>query len=303
MWLDGRILPAERAHISVLDRGFLYGDALFETLRCYAGEPFAWQRHRRRLAASLRHFGIPEPHHDLRAALRLLLQRHGLGDAVVRITVSRGVGEGLLPPRQLRPTVLLSLRPIPSTLEEQQRCGIAAVTLPFHSGLSAVTQGHKTSAYLAAVQGRRHARVRGADDGIYVEPGNRVSEATAANLFVVRRGRLETAPLASHGLPGITRAIVLGLAARLGLRVRIGALRVDTLRAADEIFLTNSVIEILPVTRLDGRRVASGLPGPQTRLLQEAFRRLAERAARRTANNAASTRSTRTGESARKRRR
>lgn len=277
VWLDGRFRPASQAKISIFDRGFLYGDAVFETLRCYGGLPFQWRRHERRLAASLRAFGIPRPRHDLRAAVAELQRRRRMPDAVVRITVTRGVGEGLLPPDDPVPTVLVTLRPVPPGLIEQRRTGIAAAILPFGQGRGGVAQGHKTTFYLAAVLGRRYARAQGAHEGIYIEDREEVSEATSANLFLVRRGRLETTAPSSGSLPGITRDLVLAEAERLGLRVRIGRLSVGALRDAEEVFLTNSVIEIQPVVRLDHRLVGSGTPGPLTRLLQDRYARLVER--------------------------
>lgn len=280
VWLDGKLRPASQARISVFDRGFLYGDAVFETLRCYGGHPFQWSRHERRLAASLRAFGIPRPRHDLRAAVAELLRRSRMPDAVVRITVTRGVGEGLLPPQNPTPTVLATLRPVPPGLTEQQRSGVAAVILPFGQGRGGIAQGHKSTCYLAAVLGRRYAQAHGAREGVYVDGRAEVSEATAANLFVVRRDRLETTAPSSGCLPGITRDLVLAEAERLGLRIRIGRLSVGALREAEEVFLTNSVIEIQPVVRLDRRPVGSGTPGPLTRLLQDRYTRLVERVRR-----------------------
>lgn len=277
VWLGGRIVPAERAHVSVDDRGLLYGDAVFETVRCYEGEPFQWERHRRRLAASLARFAIPASTAGLRDATLALLERSRLREAAVRITVTRGAGAGLLPPRRLAPTVLVTARAIPPGLPAQRRDGIAAVTLPFGRGVGGFTRGHKTTEYLAAVCGRLAAERRRADDAIFVEADGAVSEATASNVFVVERRSLATPPLDAGCLPGITRALVIAEAERAGMRVRTARIPLARLRAADEVFLAASVIEILPVARLDGRRIGDGSPGPVTRALQERYRRLVSR--------------------------
>jgi branched-chain amino acid aminotransferase len=277
VWLDGRILPAENARISVFDRGFLYGDAVFETVRFYRGRPFRWDAHRRRLAKSLAHFGISAPKVDLLPASLRLLARNRLAEAAVRITVTRGVGEGLSPPARMKPTVLLAARPIPSDLPAQRRDGIALVTLGFGRGVGDATRGHKTTDYLSAIQGRRLAARARARDGLFVEHDGTVSEATASNYFVVRRGRLETPALASGCLPGVTRAWVLEEAKRIGLAVRVGPIEKAGLAKAAEVFLTGSIVEILPVVRIDGRDVADGRPGAVTGTMQARFARAVTR--------------------------
>jgi branched-chain amino acid aminotransferase len=277
VWLDGRILPAENARVSVFDRGFLYGDAVFETVRFYRGRPFRWDAHRRRLGKSLAHFGISPPKVDLLSASLRLLERCRLDEAAVRITVTRGVGEGLSPPARMKPTVLLAARPIPSELPAQRRDGIAIVTLGFGRGVGDATQGHKTTDTLSAIQGRRLAARAHALDGLFVEHDGTVSEATASNYFVVRRGRLETPALASGCLPGVTRAWVLEEAERIGLAVRVGPIEKAGLAKAAEVFLTGSIVEILPVVRIDGRDVGDGRPGDVTRTMQGRFARAVAR--------------------------
>jgi branched-chain amino acid aminotransferase len=263
--------------VSVLDRGLLYGDAVFETVRFYDAEPFQWERHRRRLAASLARFAIPAATGGLRGAALELLARSRLRDAAVRITVTRGEGEGLLPPQRLEPTVLITARAVPAALADQRRVGIAAVTLPFGRGSSGLTRGHKATEYLAAICGRLQADRRSAADAIFIEADRTVSEATASNVFVVEGRALATPPLSAGCLPGVTRALVIAAAERAGMRVRAERITASRLRAADEIFLTASVIEVLPVVRLDGRRVGDGRPGATTRDLQDRYAGLVAR--------------------------
>lgn len=271
-WLDGSILPAARARISIFDRGFLYGDALFETVRVADGRLVLWHRHLRRLFASLDAFGIARPDADLEAASRSLVAASGLRDGALRVTVTRGSGEGLRPPAGLRPTVVVTLRELPPGLGRDSEHGVSAVRLAFGRGLGRADAGHKSVAYLGSILGRRDAASAGADDGLFVEADGQVSEATAGNVLVVRGRRLSTPTPASGCLPGVTRSIALSLARRAGLDVREEAIPATSLGRADEILLTGSIVGILPVVRLDGRPVGSGRPGPVAALLGSAWR-------------------------------
>lgn len=273
VWLDGRVVPASRARVSVFDRGLLYGDAAFETVRIYHGRPFRWREHRRRLATTLERLSIPFPRVDLREAIADVVDAARISEAAVRITITRGVGEGLAPPPGLEPTVLLTPRPIPPGLDEARAEGVQVIRLPFGQGRSGFTTGLKTTDYAGAVQGRILAREAGAFEAIYVEEDGSISEATTSNVFAVRRGRLVTPPVAAGCLPGITRELVLGLARKLKLSPQERSLQARELAKFDEILLTGSVIELVPVTHVDGERIGAGHPGPITQRLQAAYRR------------------------------
>ncbi len=277
VWLDGRIVPAGRAVVSAFDRGFLYGDAFFETIRAYDGRLFLWEEHLRRLGASLRRFAVPRPAADLRRAATDLLAACGLREAAIRLTVTRGVGEGLAPPPGIAPTVLLTARAVAPDLAAQRQAGVAAIRLPFGHGQRSPRSGHKSTDYLAAVAGRMLAGRRRAAEALFVEADGCVSEGTTSNLFVVRGGTLRTPPLEAGCLPGITRQHVLAIARRAGLEVRQTPVRATSLASADELFVTGTVIEILPVVRLDGHPIADAAPGPVTRHLQELYRRFVAR--------------------------
>jgi D-amino acid aminotransferase len=272
VWLDGRLVPAERATLSVFDRGFLYGDAVFETVRAYDGVLFLWAQHARRLAASLRAFAIAAPREDLAGAAREVLTARGLGEAAVRITVSRGTGEGLVAPRGLRPTVVITAREVPADLPVLRERGVKVLLLPFGRGHGAITDGHKTNAYLAAVLGKSRAAARDAFEGLYVERDGTISEGTTSNVFAIGRGRLLTPPLDAGVLPGVTRQTVLRLARRAGLRCDAADLTAARLHEMDEVFLTASTIEVMPVVRIGGDLVGDGTPGPITRRLQQRYR-------------------------------
>jgi len=260
--------------VSALDRGLLHGDGVYDTWRTYGGLPFATAAHLRRLAGAARALGLPGPGpaRGWERRARLLVARAGLADAAVRLTVTRGVaGEGLAPERRARPTLLLSARQLPAHLEPRRREGIPVVLLPFPRDAGAPWGGLKLVGHPSAVVGRVTASRRGAAEGLYVTAGGEVTEATSANVFLVERGALVTPPRASGILPGVTRALVIALARRAGLRVREERIAAPRLRRAREIFLTASTIEILPVVRIDGRAVGPGRPGPVTRRLQSAY--------------------------------
>ena len=274
VWPNGRFLPARDARVSALDRGLLHGDGVYDTWRTYGGLPFATAAHLRRLAGAARALGLPAPGpaRGWERRARLLVARAGLADAAVRLTVTRGVaGEGLAPERRARPTLLLSARQLPAHLEPRRREGIPVVLLPFPRDAGAPWGGLKLVGHPSAVVGRVTASRRGAAEGLYVTAGGEVTEATSANVFLVERGALVTPPRASGILPGVTRALVIALARRAGLRVREERIAAPRLRRAREIFLTASTIEILPVVRVDGRAVGPGRPGPVTRRLQSAY--------------------------------
>lgn len=277
VWIDGRLVPSARASISVFDRGFLYGDAIFETVRAYDGRLFLWQQHARRLAASLRAFRIPTPSVDLAAAARAVLAARGLGDGAVRVTVSRGTGEGLIASGRITPTVVVMARPIPDELPAQRERGVSVLLLPFGRGHGGITDGHKTNAYLPAVLGKTRAAERRAFEGLYVERDGMVSEGTTSNVFAVRAGRLLTPPLEAGCLPGVTRQVILHLAAEEGVAAETMALQASTLHELDEVFLTASTIEVMPVVRVDRLRVGDGKPGALTRLLQDRYRAFVKR--------------------------
>ncbi len=272
VWLNGRFLPARDARVSALDRGLLHGDGAYDTWRTYGGVPFATAAHLRRLAAAARVLGLPAPGpaRVWERRVRGLVARSGLTDAAVRLTVTRGTaGEALAPERPARPTLLLAVRRLPAHLARRQREGVSVILLPFPRDAGPPWGGLKLVGHPSAVVGRVAASRRGAAEGLYVTPGGEVTEATSANLFLVERGALVTP--AAGILPGVTRALVIALARRAGLRVREERVTVARLRRAREVFLTASTIEILPVARLGGRAVGSGRPGPVTQRLQSAY--------------------------------
>jgi branched-chain amino acid aminotransferase len=272
VFLNGRIVKAARACVSVFDRGLLYGDGLFETVRTYRGVPFALEHHLERLRSSASVLGFCLPGYRWADVVGRLLEHNHLtsSDAAVRITVTRGPAEpNLLPPDSTHPTTIATARPVDPVLAQRQRRGIAVTVLPFARGGSFTE--HKLVDYVSAIVGRTLALQRGCEEGIYADRDGRLREAVTASLFVVRGQSLLTTPVEGI-LPGVTRRFVVELAERAGIRVAEAALHRRDLLRATEAFLTASVSEITPVIRVDERPVGGGRPGILTRRIQRLYR-------------------------------
>lgn len=273
MWavVNGRLVPLREARVSVEDRGFLYGDGAFETMRAYGGRVFRLERHLQRLRRTLGDMCIAWPSLDLRGAIETVLRSNDLLDAFVRLTVSRGQGAGLDVPAGATPTVVVTASPADRYPEELYRRGIAAASV--RVARSPWLASRKTLSFVECVLARLEARRRGAEEAVLVTPEGQLLEAAAANLFLVRDGALFTPPPGSV-LPGITREVVLELAPRLGMTVREEPLFLQDLARAQEALLTNSLWEVMPLVRVDGRQVGAGRPGPVAIALREAYREL-----------------------------
>jgi branched-chain amino acid aminotransferase len=253
------------------DRGFLLGDGLFETLRLYRGRPFRLSDHLCRLqegAARVR-LGWPD---GVEARVAGALAASGMeGDGALRITLTRGVGHGLLPPDPPgTPTLHVVARPWHPDPAWEER-GLSA-HLAGRVDEHALTAGLKGIGYLERITALLTARERGAEEAILRNSAGAVVGGSASNLFLVAGGRLRTPALEEGILPGITRSVVLELARHMGLDAEEGSLRPEELARADEVFLTSSLRELVPVVAAEGTRVGPGSPGPVWRRLLDAFR-------------------------------
>lgn len=275
VWLNGRIVPEGRALVSVFDRGFLYGDGVYETLRAYRGVPFHLEEHYRRLVESARRIDLPLPFSraGFRRALLATLRANRLKEAVLRLTISRGAGPVRLDPAGFRhPTT--AIMPRPAVLDERTHSrGARAVIVSIRRNPSrALDPRIKSLNFLNNILALREARAYGADEAILLNLDGELTEATTANLFFVRHGVVSTPALSCGLLSGVTRDQVIRLARRAGLKVRAGRYRPAALCGADEAFFTNTTQEITPLTRVNGRPIGSGRPGPITRRLHQLLR-------------------------------
>lgn len=281
VYLNGDYLPADQARVSAWDGGFLYGDGVYTTLRLYGGRPLDLPAHLERLRrhASALELPVPPTDAEFAAVIARLAAANGLttADGRLRITVSRGGDpDNPLPLRdlgRLRPTVLLTLAPVPPAFADWARDGIAACLL--EPGSARGNLPHlKTLNGLPALLAQRQAAARGCQEAILVSEDGRLLEGSVSNLFLAKDGRLSTPAGADGLLAGRTRERVLALAARLGVACERRSLLPADLAGADEAFTASSVREILPVVAVDGAAIGDGRPGPQTRRLQAAYREL-----------------------------
>lgn len=292
--LDGALVPPAEAKVSVLDRGFLYGDSVYEVIRTYGGAPFEIGAHLARLAHSAERIGLAPRWDGPRTALevaRTLAAARALGPApappdaapwnagewYVRVVMTRGAGEiGLDPALAVDPRAILVVQPLAGPPARDYAQGVAAAIVGVRrASPAAVDPSAKTGAHLPHVLAIREARAAGAHEALLLDDGGFVTEGSSSNVFAVSGGRVRTPPLAAGILEGVTRGLVLRLARAEGVPVEEVPLRPEDLEAADEVFITSTMREILPVVRLGGRAVGAGRPGPVTERLHRAFRRLA----------------------------
>jgi branched-chain amino acid aminotransferase len=281
MWiyLNDRFVKEDEAVVSVFDHGFLYGDGVYETIRSYGSRIFMQNQHLARLRRSADGIGltIPIPDHRWLDLLHESMARNNIGnaqqDAYLRITISRGDGDiGLDPALCPTPTVVIITKPLHPPSPEHYRIGVKLIVARTRRNLpSALPPQIKTTNFLNNILAKREAIAAGAFDSILLNWESHLTECTVSNLFFVRAGRLCTPSLACGLLDGITRNIVLSLAQEAQIPVDEGYFGVEAIYKADECFLTNTSMEVMPVTMVDGHPVGNGTPGILTRELHRLF--------------------------------
>jgi branched-chain amino acid aminotransferase len=273
--VNGTIVPAEEARVSVLDNGFAFGDSVYEVMRTYAGRVFEPGRHFRRLRASAGRLGIEVNATDaeLYGQVEALVARAEAGESYVRIIVSRGVGDCSYDfSRIAGPTVVMIQKPLssPPARHYEEGIRVAAVSVR-RNHPRALDPGIKSSNLLNNILAVREAQARGCDEPLLLNHEGYLAEGASTNLFIVVEGTFLTPPLSAGILPGITRAVVIELLASLGLRCHEKPLHLDTLLAADEAFMTSTTRELVPVRQVDDSPIGDGRPGPYTCRLMDAF--------------------------------
>ncbi len=272
--IDGVVTPRALATVSIFDRGFLYGDTVFETLRVYRGEPFLLVDHVARLRASTILVGLELVLTDaeLGAEVRAAVLASGEGEAVVRLTLTRGEGPPGIDPRgAVCARRFVQVEPLADRLGVVASGPIAVQLVAARRGADLAPTA-KIGAYVDAILALRRAHAAGADDAVLVDPGGCLLEATTSNVFVVTAdGRLVT-PATGSIFPGLTRRETLAIAGEMGLSPCEGPVEADELRGAAEAFLTSSVREIVPISRVDGVLLPTAAPGPVTSALGKAYR-------------------------------
>jgi branched-chain amino acid aminotransferase len=277
IYLNDRFVTEDQALVSVFDHGFLYGDGVYETIRSYGDKIFMRDQHLARLRRSADAIGLTVPERDWPSLLHECMARNDVGndrtDAYIRITISRGTGDiGLDPALCPSPTLVIIAKALKSPPDERYRTGVSLVVANTRRNLpSALDPQIKATNFLNNIQAKREAIAMGAFDSVLLNWLGYLTECTVSNLFFVRASRLCTPAISCGILDGITRGVILTLARELNLPVDEGQFDVEALRAADECFLSNTTMEVMPATQLNGKPIGSGSPGPVTERLRQIF--------------------------------
>lgn len=277
IYCNGQIVSADECLVSPFDHSFLYGHGLFETMRAYNGKVFKLQEHLNRLEAAAKYLQWPQlpEHAELREAIDKVLKHNQLTDASVRLTLSRGVGTPRPDPDSCgRPSVMVFASPLPPPLPPE---GWRIATVTLRRNLSSPLVRIKSANYLDNILAKKEARELGAQEALLLNTNGFVAEGSMSNIFLVAGGRLITPDENSGILPGVTRRTIIELAQAAKIPLEIRQVKPEELRCADEIFLTSSVMEIIPVSALDARLFTKkpAAPGTVTFILQTMYQKLA----------------------------
>jgi D-alanine transaminase len=277
-YLNGEYQQLREARVSPLDRAFLFGDGVYEVLPVFGGRMFRFREHFDRLARSLNEIRLPSPHTHQQwlTVLDDLVRRNGGGDMYVYVQVSRGMeyGRNHTFPGKTVPGVFAMAAPLPPLTDDIRTNGVSAVTVEdFRWARCDI----KSTALLANVLMKQSAADVGATEAIIVREGE-VMEGSSTSVFVASKGAVATPPNSNRILPGTTRDVALELADG-AIPVTIRRIGIDELHAADEVWISSSTRDVLPVTRIDGRAVGTGKPGPLWHRMIESFDALRQRLA------------------------
>lgn len=269
-YLNGEFQPLADARISPLDRGFLFADSVYEVLPVFDGRMFRFREHFDRLARSLREIRIESPHthEEWLALLEELIRRNGGGTMYVYVQVTRGMefGRNHTFPAGAKPSVFALASQLPALTPQLRETGLTAITVEdFRWGRCDI----KSTALLANVLAKQQAADAGAHEAIFIR-GDEVLEGSSTSIFVVTRGVLATPANSNRILPGTTRDVALELATGV-MPIEIRAIRLPELQAADEVWISAATRDVAPITRIDGKPVGAGKPGPYWQKLDAAF--------------------------------
>ena len=276
IYIDGKFYPKEEAKVSVFDHGYLYGDGIYETLRAYSGSVFKIDEHIKRLnlSALAMSLTLPLDYNGIYRAVQDTVRENGLTDAYIRISVSRGPGEiGLDPELCPEPTFVIIAKPLLPYPADHYENGVkVSVVQTRRNHPECLDPAIKSTNFLNNIFAKMEAKRAGAYEGIMLNHAGFVAEGTVCNVFMVKDGRLITPPLIAGILDGITRGLCMRLAEAAGIKVYEELFTEGQLWAADEVFITNSMMEVMPVTKVDGHVIKDGRPGEVTRRLMRAYK-------------------------------
>ncbi|MFQ5445133.1 MAG: aminotransferase class IV [Nitrospinales bacterium] len=275
VFFNGLFMAQSSATVSVLDRGFCFGDGLFETMRSYNNKVFRLNEHLERLYQSLDliYLNLPITRDEMRSAIQETLKRNQLPDSMVRLTISRGEqNSGFHIDPDAAPTLVILVKDLEPLPKEWYREGMKISLFPATAfKIGGLDRQIKSCNFLTYIIVRELAHRKQSMEGILIDDENRITEGTTSNIFIVKCGVLKTPGLNQYILPGITRQAVLEIAEKKGIPVSHQPLNPEDIYHADEVFITNSRVEILPVKNADDRTIGSGRPGAITRFLHAEF--------------------------------
>lgn len=278
VFVDGKFVDEKKAVVSVFDHGLLYGDGVFEGIRAYNGRVFKLSEHVDRLFYSAKAIllKIPMSHRSICEAVRAACKRNKIRDGYIRLVVTRGAGTlGLDPNRCSNPQVIIIADKIQLYPETFYKKGLEIVTVPTtRNHTNAVNPAIKSLNYLNNILAKIEAINAGCVEAIMLNSQGFVAECTGDNVFMLKGGELLTPPLAAGALYGITRSVAIELAESLGIKAKEPNLTRYDLYNADEVFITGTAAEVVPVVKIDGRQIGSGKPGKLTKKLIKAYQDL-----------------------------
>jgi len=257
VFLNGEFVPEEKAVVSVFDRSFLYGDGLFESIRVYNGRPFRWQQHLERLqhGAAFLNIRVPYAPKELSRFCEQLLRENAVTEAILRLTLSRGVGiRGYSPGGANHPSLVMTLHPAPP-IDPDKPARWRLITASLRVAAGDRLANHKTCNKLPQILARAEAEEQGADEALMLNTAGEVAEAASSNLFWVHGNTICTTPLASGILAGVTRGLVIELCQAMLIPCLENRITPQALHAAEGVFLTTSTLEIVSVVALDGQSI------------------------------------------------
>jgi len=277
IYLDGNLVDSAEAKISVFDHGLLYGDGIFEGIRLYSGNVFRLEEHLERLEYSAKAIllKLPWTRKEISDAVCATCRANALTDGYIRLVVTRGVGDlGLSPWLCPKPSIFIIADKIALYPQEHYEKGLEIVTVPTRRmNAAALSPAIKSLNYLNNIMAKIEARQAGALEAIMLNDQGFVAECTGDNIFIVHKGRLFTPSAQQGALKGITRDAIFAIAKELGLSIEEHDMTRYDVWNADEVFLTGTGAEVIPVVKLDGREIGNAKPGPVFSQILAAFRR------------------------------
>ena len=284
IYINGNLIPSSQAKLSPFNFGFLYGYGIFETMRCYQGSIFGLDRHLARLhdAAEMLNIASKLTAFDLKKACLDVIKANNLNEARLRLTVTAGEGDIIPNPDACKDiTVFIVARKLVPPPTEKYEQGFSAIISSYRRNSQSPLSRLKSTSYLENVLARHEARAASVDEAVLLNEKNSVAEGGTTNVFLLSGQLLITPSIESGALPGIIREVVLELAKSMGITTVVKQVELGELTTADEAFLTNSIIEIMPLTRLDNKPIGSGKPGSITQQLMSSYRKLVSKQLRR----------------------